>query len=390
MSTTTNNLIIISHAHREGKFRGPTDVMIENLLELKVSFFLIEHDLCLRGDTLLVKYEEDGTRKIVKTVQRKETSIFRRYYEDCRLSFLLSRDIYFSSGTAQLLVAVNPLNALAGLFIRKKGFCEKLLFISADYTKKRFGNFLLDWVYCFLDKYVSLHADMTGSVSTRIQKIRKDFGLSDKKNYFFPNTPPKSVFQKKCTQDGKSSEKKLILISVGSLSQQLSYYTMFDAIKELRKDYPDIVLKIIGGGEKEDEYKKYVAKNFLQDNVVFLGRLPHSTVMENMSDASIGLALYSGKWNFNYFGDSMKVREYVGFGLPVITTDTHSTVDDIRFFKAGIIVEDTTESLIRAIKHILFSGEYASYSERAMRMFREYETVYKDFFEKNIRLSNMK
>lgn len=374
-------MVIISHAHREGNFRGPTDVMIENLAQLQRPFFLIEHDLSLKGDTLLIRYEADGSKSIMKVVPRSIGSTFRRYYEDFRLSVRLVREIAVSNGNVGLLIAVNPLNALAGLSIRRKNLCSKVLFISADYSKHRFGNFLLDAAYCSLDKFVSLRADMTGSVSTRIQRLRKHFGLPDEKNYFFPNTPPLAAFQKN-DLTGKENAPPHTLVSVGSLSDQLSYDTMFETIRKLKDEYPDIILKIIGSGEKEEEYRKYVEQHGLGKHILFLGRMAHKDVLEQLAHSSIGLALYSGKWSFNYYGDSMKIREYCGFGLPVVTTDTHSTVDDIRMFEAGIIIDDTVHAFESALRSLFQAENYHRYSRGALEMSRKRIMSYRDFFER--------
>lgn len=377
----TKQILLINHAHREGRFRGPADVIVENLSSLECPFFLIEHDLCGKGESLLIKYGESGNKEILHCLSRSTRSVIFRYIGDALATFRLSM-IVNSSQDIDLVIAINPLNALVGLILRTCGMCRRIIFISADYTKNRFGNPILDSLYCALDKFVCLHADITGSVSTRIQKLRSTFGLSDKRNYFFPNTPPASIFDSVKMASKTRSRIPPVLVSVGSLSDQLSYSTMFDAVLVLRDSFPAIHLNIIGGGERELELKQIVKEKGLVDSISFLGRLSHADTLQKVSESSIGLALYSGKWSFNFYGDSMKIREYVGLGLPVITTDTHSTVDDIVLFSSGLVVEDTPQKLASAITRILEPSQYLNYQDGALKMAGKYETVYKDFFRR--------
>lgn len=366
------NIYIISHAYRGTSFRGPTDVIIDNLIELKVPFLLVEHDLCGVEDTFVFEFTDKGKKNKAGTISRLSSNKFIRYFQEYKLNQSLARKLFNKKG---VLVCVNPLNALAGIAIKKRGLCNKVVFISADYTKKRFGNFLLDRMYCWLDKYVSLSIDITGSVSTRIQSLRRKFGLPEERNLFFPNTPPTSLLK-----NVENKQKQLnSLVSIGSLSNQLSYYTMFEAVGMLKKEYPNITLKLIGGGEKEIEYRKYVSKNGLDKNILFLGWMKHSDTLREVAQAQIGLAFYSGMWSVNYYGDSMKIREYVGLGLPVITTNTHSTVDDIRKYRCGFVIDDKPEVLAKKIRFLLNPDHYEEYSKNALKMSDKYAGVYKEF-----------
>jgi glycosyltransferase involved in cell wall biosynthesis len=194
-------------------------------------------------------------------------------------------------------------------------------------------------------------------------------GAKQDKNLFIPNIPSNEykLFL-------KNQRNKYQLITLGIIDKQLDYYNIFDAVCELKKKYPSIILKIIGNGPKENEYKKYVIKNNLQKNVKFLGYLDHHRALEEISKSGIGLALYNGKWGFNYYGDSMKCREYFSFGLPVITTNTHSTVEEVKEFKAGIVCKMDKEDYKKAITEIL--KNYKNYSSCSYELAKKYNNVH--------------
>lgn len=200
-------------------------------------------------------------------------------------------------------------------------------------------------------------------------------GAEKNKNLFVPNMP--AAGYKKYL---KNIRNKFQLITLGIIDKQLDFINLFDAISELKNEYPGISLKIIGNGPKEEKYRQYILKNNLQNNVVFLGYLNHQDALKEISQSGIGLALYNGKWGFNYYGDSMKCREYFCFGLPVITTDTHSTVDEIKKNSAGIICKTQKDSYKQAIIKIL--KNYKKYSNSSVALAKKYDNIHMKLISK--------
>lgn len=365
---------IFSHTDRKSKFRGPTDILLETFCEMGLKSVLVENDLTGKGNTIIYSVnEKTGNRVIIQEIKKRGSGILR-YFNDFLGNIRIAKSLL--KNKKAVVVCVNPLNGLSGLIIKKIGLCKGTAFISADYSKKRFGNAIMDYLYKYIDKFVTINSDLTGSVSTRIQNLRKSFGLSTNKNFFLPNTPSHKEFEKYKLLE----KKKHTLVSIGSLSDQLSYYTMFDAINSLKSKYPDIRLKIIGGGEKEVEYKKYISNRDLKSEIIFMGWLSHDDALKEVATCQIGLAMYSGEWNFNYFGDSMKIREYIGLRLPVITTDTHSTVDDIKKFKSGFVIMDDSVILSNKIDYLFKNQEsMADYSKNCTLMARSTDGLYQKF-----------
>jgi len=66
----------------------------------------------------------------------------------------------------------------------------------------------------------------------------------------------------------------------------------------------------------------------------------------------VGAAVYNGEWSFNHYGDSMKCREFMHFGLPIVTTDSHSTVDEIRESGAGVVCDQSVQAYASALRTI--------------------------------------
>jgi glycosyltransferase involved in cell wall biosynthesis len=80
------------------------------------------------------------------------------------------------------------------------------------------------------------------------------------------------------------------------------------------------------------------------------------------------------------FGDSMKAREYMAVGLPVVITDVPSTAEDIKKSGAGFVIHEDKKSFQEAIDKILSNRKlYTRMRKNAIRLAKE--TNFTDMFE---------
>ena len=142
-------------------------------------------------------------------------------------------------------------------------------------------------------------------------------------------------------------------------------------------------LIIAGNGPEEANLKKLTKSLGITKNVHFMGKLKFSDTLELASKSGVGAALYNGRWGFNEFGDSTKVREYANFGLPVLSTDKHATVLDIEKFNAGVIVDVDTNSYVAGLQEIF--NNYDKYSANSRKMGEAYAGVHSKLFKKLLR-----
>lgn len=278
---------------------------------------------------------------------------------------------YFSrhSEAIDAYVAIDPLNALSAIRLKNKGKVKKVIFYTADYSPKRFGNLLLNYIYHAIDKYCVKRADEVWSVSTRICEVRRDMGLSEERNIFVPNVPPVEYDKYR-----NNTHNKYELITTGIIDDQLDFEGTIKALPELLKEYPALRFTIVGNGPAEEKLKQLATDFGIEERVEFTGRLPLDQALARQSTAGIGLALYTGIWGFNYYGDSTKCREYCNFGLPVISTDTHATVDELREYQAGVVVSRSSEDYIASVRDIL--NNYDKYSLNASKLGKKYSGIH--------------
>jgi glycosyltransferase involved in cell wall biosynthesis len=198
--------------------------------------------------------------------------------------------------------------------------------------------------------------------------LRKKQKIPDSKLVFFPNVPLNTK-----TTHIKVSSKYIDIVIVSTLrNDYINFGMAFRAIKYLSKKFPHIRLVVVGSGDDEKILKQSVRDIKIQSNVLFTGRKPNADVYSILRKSTIGLALYRTSTPWTYYGDSMKTREYLSVGLPLVITDTCSTADDIKKEHAGIVISEKEQNLGYIIEPLLKNTHLLnSYRKNALRYARK-------------------
>ncbi len=196
------------------------------------------------------------------------------------------------------------------------------------------------------------NADEVWSVSERIRNKRREQGVPMEINKLLPNSP---VFNKSKVR--KNNNKDLIIVS--NLTKSLNMLPILDVIKKLVNKGYDIHLNIIGAGPEERYFKRLVSKEKLDKDIFFLGQLDHEKVLDKISKSYLGFALYTNENSWNIYGDSMKTREYMAYGIPVIMNDIPSTADDVIKYRSGLVVHEiNSDEIISFIEKCILDKHY--------------------------------
>lgn len=299
----------------------------------------------------------------------KNLSFLLRTIQEQLVNFYL---IFKTRGRVDLFIGIDPLNAFSGLVAQKLGKIKRVVFYTADYAHQRFKNPLMNWAYHALDRFGIKNANQVWNVSTRIVGQRKKQGVSEEKLFLVPNSP--AFESAKRLPYEKINKHDLVIVS--HLTKAIGFPLVFRAIKNLSQKYKDLRLVVIGGGPDEEELKNMVEELGIYKEVVFLGRIPHRKVLDKLSQSAVGLALYTGGEAWTEFGDSMKAREYMACGLPVVMTAIPSTADDVEKNEAGLVVGLEQKEFEEAID-FLFSDPkvYSKMRENAIKLAQRFDIV---------------
>lgn len=363
-------LLISGHATRQGLelYEFPNVLLLEDLRINKITFYYLRHSIDGKYfSQLLFFFKGELKHKFIIPTIIFPSAL--RYFSEFLINILIAFLLVIFRLKKISFIGIDPLNAASGILLKYLKLSKNTIFYSVDFTYNRFSNVILNKLYLQLDLLSAKKSNQVWNVSNRIFNLRKKQKVLSSKNFLVPNVPTLIIksFQNKKKVAGKT------LVTLGILNDQLDFKNLFLAIKELVDKNIKINLKIIGTGPKEKKLKAAVKKIKIDKNVQFLGYLNHEKALKEISKSDIGLALYNGRWSFNYFGDSLKCREFFSLGLPVITTNTHSTVEDIKKFNAGLIVKMKSKAYISAI--ITLINNYTYYANNSIVLGNQYKNI---------------
>lgn len=267
----------------------------------------------------------------------------------------------------ELFIGIDPLNALAGLVLRMLGRVQRLVFFTADYAPERFANPVTNWVYHSLDKLACTWADEVWNVSSRIMAVRRTQGVSPTKSFLVPNAP----FLRHPQVDRQPSLSRAHrLIVVTTLASSIEFDTLFQVLSQLRKKAPLLHLTVVGVADGPARYGRRLARLGITKNVTFRGAVSYERLQALIRQAGIGIALYTTQHPWTYYCDSMKARDYLAAGCPVVISDFVSTADDISKAKAGFAIDASSLSQMKAAiaTLVLNTRIYSRMSKQALQL----------------------
>ncbi len=334
---------------------GPAHSVAEYLSFHKIPYVFVKHPIVGIGATRIERY---GSLPVTPTQFWPFFGIhsFAELVTNMRVCFALRSE-------KPIYIGVDPLNALSGVLGKYLRWVSTIVYYTPDYTTQRFKNALVNYVYHAIDRFVALRADQVWCVSQAIMQIRKQQSVRLGNIYHVPNSPSLRVTGH-IRDDTKHPQQ---LVMVGNIVPTMDYTFMIDAVDHLRRTYPKLRLEIVGEGAYMNALRQQVAHRKLTQTIHFLGQLSHTDVINLLKTSGVGIALYTGMHETNYFGDSMKIREYLACGLPVVTTDVVETARVVDTYHAGEIIKIRKDTLYPALKKILDTKNYNRYVKNALR-----------------------
>lgn len=360
--------IIVSHTRFSDKgeaVHGTASELAPLLERKKKKYLYIQHSL-FSGMATQISIFKNGRRSVLAKGLSFLPFPIRIIQEYIVTISILSQ----YSTKESTYIGVDPLNAFLGIFLRKMGKVKKVIFYTADYAEKRYQNTAMNAIYHWFDKFCIKHADQVWNVSSRITALRKKQSVPNNRNFFIPNAP----VLKSQKHNMKFEQHTLVIVT--HITKAIDFESMIHAVKHLSKKYKDSKLLIVGNGDYREDLEKKVLSLNLTKKILFTGSKSHEEVIKIVAKAGVGLAIYTNDFPWTKYGDSMKAREYLMCGLPVVITDVPSTADDIRKANAGIVIK-SSKKIQEAIEY-LFSNkkEYAIMRDNAFALAKESDFSY--------------
>ena len=329
----------------EGHVHGPGDTISEFLVRQKIPHLLIMHPLDGSAPSMARTVDVDG-----RATERTIGGAIRgplpwRALVECLRTV---RAVLALRQPLAAYVGIDPVNAWAGIWLRRLGRARQLVFYSADYAVQRYANRALDALYHFIDRLSAQQADVIWNVSGRIIDVRQHHGISPDKLRFVPNAPSLRVIPDVPAAPHHRHE----IISMATTTDALENRLLIEAAAVLATQIPTLRIRILGAAAS-NAFRDVVEAHRMGDRVEVTGLQPQPEVLKLLSHAAVGVALYTSTQPWTAFGDAKKVREYLACGLPVIMTGVPATADEVREAGAGFVIALQRDALVDALRQLL-------------------------------------
>lgn len=292
------------------------------------------------------------------------------------------------SESYDLFIGFDCLTVFAGLFFKKIGRSKKVIFYTMDFTPGRFKNSFINFMYHAIEKFTIYHSDEVWDVSPRMEEGRKEFfNISSSK--YKRRIVPVGIWEGAAIQRSLSQIKRHQVLFMGTLYEKQGVQLILDALPKIVKKIADVRFLIIGGGEYEKSLKLQVKKLKIEKYVEFSGWITNRKQIDSiMGESACAIATYKPEkkrmFNFSYYADPYKLKDYLAAGLPIIVTDVPYMAQKIADHHCGILVDYNKKSVEKALTKFLtddnFLKQYKKNAYEYSKQFR-WKDIYDEAFD---------
>jgi glycosyltransferase involved in cell wall biosynthesis len=176
---------------------------------------------------------------------------------------------------------------------------------------------------------------------------------------------------------------KRVLIYLGTLARGRRIEVLFDMLKILRQQFPDVLLVLVGEADDEADEKrlrKLADVAGVAQATVWTGWLPTREAWRYVRAAEVGLAPVP-RGSMLDCGSPTKVLEYLALGVPVVANDNPDQERVLREGGGGLCVPLTAHDFAQAVSRLLVDEALrramAASGQSYVRASRGYQTLAK-------------
>ncbi|MFZ5845315.1 MAG: glycosyltransferase [Patescibacteria group bacterium] len=364
-------IFFATFSHYEKGQRLPTNGMVEPMLSFflpKVKTFLLldgPHPVSDVVDPVVEAYRDGRLDK--KFLLSPLFYLFAYFFckipskAKTRISFKI-RDFFSAFFLAlmqkekfDLFIGLEAVYALAGILLRKIGRIKRVVYYVSDYSPTRFGKNLFNTLYIWLDLFCVRHADFTWDVSAAMKEGRLRAGLKPSEATRIIHVP-NGLFPAQIDPLPISQRVKDTLVYMGILDPDKGVDLALKALKLVIAKRPQTSLHIIGGTpEGITRLKQMAVRLGIERSIIFYGFVPPNKKMSSIINRCyLGLTTYSRRRSpENRYGDSGKIRQYLGCGLPIVSTKLQAYTKYVIDQGAGIGTKESVKDFANAILTLL-------------------------------------
>lgn len=289
-------------------------------------------------------------------------------------------------------ICFDPLSFINTYLFKKIMRIDNVVYFNVDYSTKRFNNFIMNYLYLFLDHYSYRKSDYFMYLTEKyISKVDPD------NKYTYKAFAIKHIGLAKKNKKVNKIENSIIF--TGTLSNTVDFLDLFTALRKIQNDGKNFRFDIYGGGMQKQLLRQKVIDVGLASSINFYAPVSTETLINDvLPKYQIGVAPYIinnrcvKNLDHMFMGTDLttKIVDYISAGLPVVSTKLYSAFEDIEKGKFGFLVSSVYEWKI-SIEKLLYSANILNeYSNNAESYSKRYnaEKVLDSVFNKILKIDN--
>lgn len=359
------NVLLI--AHHSGTPGGPLD-KFHNYLRKNHKIFIVLHPLWLNcGLSSIIQYKG---RKLRFTI----FPLFQYFLEGLFTLFYLRR---FAKDFHKIDLAIcfDGLSFFHMHLLRHPLGIKKIVFYNVDYSRIRFHNVIMNYIYKAVNVFSYKKCDYFLSITKQFIEDIDPTGMFAYKNSIVTGV----VSRKSISKDVKRVNNSLVF--AGSINYTVDFNPLLIVLKRLKDEKINFRLDIYGTGQSLDKMIKRIHKLKLEDKIFVKGVVENDMLVSTILPRyKIGVCPYLTKDNpsapdhmFSGIDLTAKLVEYIAVGLPIVTTRLNDYFDVIEKNKFGYLVH-SSDDWYNALKKLLSDHTlYKTYRINALKFARNYD-----------------
>lgn len=343
-------IILVGHVSES---YGPMQALPKYLAKNVHEFAVISHPFSYSGipTAICTEFRNGKTKKIFSGPKYKPG-----YLVNFLIDFFLTFYFILRLGRKwDFYIGSDCLNAFSGIILRSIGVTKKVIFYEYDYTPARFQNKILNRIFHWLNGFAAKYSDMIWDNPPKLEKIRTRQGADLKKVLRVPH----AVDLDKVRIPALDKINRQTLVYAGHVTRSKGLGLIVEALKRVVKIIPNIRISILGSGPYEPILKQLVKKNRMEKYFKFFGYTDHDWVLSYLPSCGVALAPYLPEEGGTFqYSEPLKVKDYLGCGLPIIITRVPLIAQEIEARKLGIAIDYDEKALGEAIVKLLTNDEF--------------------------------
>lgn len=299
-------------------------------------------------------------------------------------SFLVILSILRLRLRFHFVIGISSFNAFLCVLLKRLGLVDHVIYYSVDYP---FQTCMTSVLFRWLDGFCAKNSDAVWDLSRVISRAR-DVSVKSSRKAPTKIIAPLTYSSKLLTIRPLNEIERWTIAFVGTLNELQGLQLLIEALPEILRHLPNILVRIIGDGPYAGELKKMVNESGLNKHFVFYGFVEKdSDVINIISRCAIGVAPYVPTPENNAIAaDPGKTKLYAFCGLPVITTKISSGLF-IDSKGAGIAIDYDPHECAKAMIKLLHDDQILEKYRYNAHIFAQSctsERVFRDVFKKTL------